>query len=167
MIWLCIRQSSPNPQSIHASRLFIPPSLHYTPYLIHNRLTDYAHQRYGSVSNKVNQAWFLLQGSVYNCTDDHKDHNRFEIMVRPAKKHLDPYVSRSKPRKLKGGICPAKPFCCYTWRRFSYCTSRFFSFLSLASNFFLHCCCLFHINLYHTHFNVILHTSCHLARIGI
>ncbi|XP_072019310.1 alpha-N-acetylglucosaminidase-like isoform X1 [Amphiura filiformis] len=55
-------------------------------------LTDYIHSRYNYVSDKINHAWYLLQGSVYNCTDDHESHNKMEIVVRPKIKHLDPYI---------------------------------------------------------------------------
>lgn len=54
-------------------------------------LTDYAARRYNHKSQMITQAWYRLQGSVYNCTDEHKQHNRMEILVRPTLK-IHPYI---------------------------------------------------------------------------
>ncbi|XP_077981235.1 alpha-N-acetylglucosaminidase-like isoform X2 [Glandiceps talaboti] len=47
---------------------------------------DYAHSRYGNMSQGAEKAWDILIKSVYNCTDRHKDHAKSIIIKRPSLK---------------------------------------------------------------------------------
>lgn len=49
---------------------------------------SYVERRYGSPSNEAKIAWRLLLSSVYNCTDNHADHNHGIPVVRPTSLNL-------------------------------------------------------------------------------
>ena len=44
----------------------------------------YAERRYGRLNNDAKLAWRLLLSTVYNCSDDHADHNHGIPVVRPT-----------------------------------------------------------------------------------
>ena len=44
----------------------------------------YVERRYGHLNDDVKTAWGLLLSSVYNCSDDHADHNHGIPVVRPT-----------------------------------------------------------------------------------
>lgn len=49
----------------------------------------YAQRRYGLANDDAKRAWKLLASSVYNCTDDHADHNKGIPVMRPTSLKLE------------------------------------------------------------------------------
>ncbi|XP_077315589.1 alpha-N-acetylglucosaminidase [Lithobates pipiens] len=49
-------------------------------------ISDYSDRRYGQKHPYARAAWQLLLGSVYNCTQDWKDHNHSPLVRRPSLK---------------------------------------------------------------------------------
>ena len=45
---------------------------------------SYVERRYGQLNNDAKMAWRLLLSTVYNCSDDHPDHNHGIPVVRPT-----------------------------------------------------------------------------------
>ena len=52
---------------------------------------DYSHRRYGGSNNYTLMAWKLLTRSVYNSSDNHADHIRTVVVMRPGMK-IDPDI---------------------------------------------------------------------------